>query len=249
MVNELKIYIGTSGWSYDHWIGKFYPEDLKRNQWIKHLAQHFNSVELNMSFYRFPFKNMLQGWYNKLPDNFQMTMKANRNITHRKKFKDTEELLEKFYNRAELLKEKIGCILFQAPPSFHNNDENFQRLEKFQKALDDNYRNVFEFRHESWWQKEVYDLFKKNNSTFCIVSGLNMPEEVKITSETVYFRFHGPGKAYASRYSAEEIKNWANKIKKVANKEEVENIYCYFNNDMEGFAVDNAKELKAALSN
>jgi uncharacterized protein YecE (DUF72 family) len=247
MQKEKNLFIGTSGWSYDHWIGKFYPEDIEKREWIKYLAEHFNSVELNMSFYQFPFKNMLKGWYNKLPENFEMTMKANRNITHSKKFKETDDLLEKLYNRADLLKEKLGCILFQAPPSFNNDDTNFKKLENFLESLNPDYKNVFEFRDESWWTAEVYELLKKYNAGFVIVSGLNMPGQVQVTSDTVYFRFHGPGKAYASKYSENQIEAWAKKIKDVEHRQEVKNIYCYFNNDMEGYAIENGQELQKAL--
>ncbi|HMA62036.1 MAG TPA: DUF72 domain-containing protein [bacterium] len=249
MDNHKNIFIGTSGWSYDHWVGKFYPQDLKKNQWIKYLAENFNSVELNMSFYRFPFPNIIKGWYNKLPENFQMTLKANRNITHRKRFKDTDELVEKFYHRADILKDKLGCILFQTPPSFKNTEQNFQRLQNFLESRKPNYRNVFEFRHKSWWNDQAYDLLDKNGAGFCTVSGLGMPKQVQVTSEIAYFRFHGPGKAYESRYTEESIQEWAAKIKKVSKQESVKSIYCYFNNDMNGYAVENARELQAALAN
>ena len=248
MKDQQNIWIGTSGWSYDHWIGRFYPQEIKKNQWIKYLAEHFNSVELNMSFYRFPFQNILKGWYNKLPENFQMTMKANRNITHRKRFKETEDLVEKFYQRAAILKDKLGCILFQTPPSFKNNERNFQRLTNFLETFDKNYRNVFEFRHKSWWNGQVYEILEKHGAGFCIVSGLGMPKQVQVTSEIAYFRFHGPGKAYESRYTEESIQKWADKIKKVSEQEPVKNIYCYFNNDMNGYAVENAQELQKALA-
>ena len=247
MLKEQNIFIGTSGWSYDHWIGKFYPREMERTDWIKHLAEHFNSVELNMSFYRFPFKNMLKGWYNKLPDNFQMTMKANRNITHRKRLQNIDELLLRFYNLASVLDDKLGCILFQTPPSFKKNDSNLERLENFLESLKGNYKNVFEFRHKSWWSDEIYALLQKYSSTFCIVSGLNMPDTMPVTSNTVYLRFHGPGQPYASKYSPKQIKEWTEKIKALDENENVENIYCYFNNDSEGYAIDNAMDLQKAL--
>src|SRR6056297_2535720 len=130
-----------------------------------------------------------------------MTMKANRSITHRRRFKDTADLVENFYNRADLLKDKLGCILFQTPPPFRNNDENYTRLKKFLESLNSNYKNVFEFRHESWWDEQVYNLLTNYNCGFCTVSGLNMPNSVQLTSNIAYFRFHGPQEAYASKYS------------------------------------------------
>ncbi len=109
MIQHPEYFIGTSGWSYDDWVGKFYPDELKRSEWIIYLAQYFNTVELNMSFYRFPFANMLKGWRNKLPDGFQMTLKANRRITHFYKLKQGDDLLNRFYQSASILEDRTGC--------------------------------------------------------------------------------------------------------------------------------------------
>ncbi|MFP4548899.1 MAG: DUF72 domain-containing protein [Fidelibacterota bacterium] len=245
MSKDKTIYIGTSGWSYDHWVNKFYPEDLKKNEWLSYYAEQFNTVELNMSFYQFPFPNMLKGWYKKIPDQFQMTMKANRNITHRRQFKDTDELVNRFYQRAEFMEDKMGCILYQTPPTFKYEEETVKQLTSFFKTLDHDYMNVMEFRHPDWWNEEVYELLKDHQIGFCVVSGLDMPQEVRVTADVAYFRFHGPGEGYASKYSESDIQQWRDKIKSVL--EDVDRVYCYFNNDMEGYAVENARYLQQLL--
>lgn len=242
-------YIGTSGWSYDHWKEIFYPKGLKSNQWLPHYAKYFNTVELNMSFYRFPFPNMIKGWKNKLPEGFKMTFKANRNITHRKVFKDVEDNLRKFYDMTENFGENTGCILFQTPPSFKLNDDNFNRIKEFLPRLEKDKCNVMEFRDTSWWSKEVLELLKEYNVAFTSVSGLNMPEDVMISADFAYFRFHGPGEAYASEYSEDQLQQWAGKIKKAIEQYDLKEVYCYFNNDFYGFAIKNAQSLKGILEN
>lgn len=245
MPDKAKYFIGTSGWSYEHWIGKFYPRDLAKSDWLKYYAQNFNTVELNMSFYRFPFRNMLQGWRKKLPDGFEMTLKANRLITHQRRFKDVENLVNRFYNLSDLLAEKLGCILFQAPPSFKKDNESIERLREFLRILDRKQINVMEFRHPSWWHADVYSLLHEYGVAFCTVSGLEMSPDVVISSDCAYFRFHGPGAAYASQYTAEELQYWASAIEAAAAK--CKKIYCYFNNDMNCFAVQDAKRLREML--
>ncbi len=241
-----KYLIGTSGWSYEHWIKKFYPKGLKKNQWIKFYSRHFNTVELNMSFYRFPPAKTLNSWYRKLPGDFNMTFKGNRLITHRKKLHDVGDIIKRFYDICSVMKRKQGCFLWQLPPSMKKNEHNFDKFEKFLDALDKRKKNAVEFRDRSWWSKEVYDMLEEHNVGFVVVSGLDMPSNVKITSGFAYFRFHGPGEAYSSKYDNKQIKNWAGKIKKAGRK--CKEVYCYFNNDTDAYAVDNAGMLKKELN-
>ena len=242
------IYIGTSGWSYDHWVGIFYPDDLKKNQWLSYYSEHFSTVELNMSFYRYPFQNMLKGWKNKLPEEFKMTFKAHRQITHRKKFQDVKENLDRFYNTVEEMGKRAGCILFQAPPSFRKTPENEEILGRFLENTDSAYHNVMEFRHASWWNKETLDLLKHYNVAFCTVSGINMPSDVMVSADYAYFRFHGPKEVYASEYSGEQLCAWADSINELISKEKIRDVYCYFNNDFHGFAIKNAKTLQSLIN-
>jgi uncharacterized protein YecE (DUF72 family) len=247
MKSNTKIYTGTSGWSYEHWVNRFYPEELEKNEWFPYYAQRFNTVELNMSFYRYPFPNMLKGWKNKMPETFKMTFKANRQITHYKKFHEVEDDLRKFYGIAKNLQENTGCILFQTPPSFQCDEGNFRVMLKFMDVLDSSFNNVIEFRHSSWWNKDVIKLLKAHNVCFCTVSGLDMPPDVIISADFGYFRFHGPEKPYASEYSEEQLINWADAITQKTKQNNLKEIYCYFNNDYFGYAIENARRMNQLL--
>lgn len=241
------IHVGTSGWSYEHWSGLFYPEELQKNQWLAHYARHFDTVELNMSFYRYPFQNMLKGWKKKVPENFTMTFKAHRQITHRKKFRDTEEDLRRFYSLVGQMEDQAGCILFQAPPSFHYNKQNLAVLEDFLKNTDPRRKNVLEFRHSSWWNEQVTRLLKHHRVAFCTVSGLSMPDDVMHASDIAYFRFHGPDKPYASKYSREQLGRWTDAIRQLVKTQQVKEVFCYFNNDFYGYAPEDAQTLRGLL--
>jgi uncharacterized protein YecE (DUF72 family) len=241
------IYVGTSGWSYDHWTGIFYPEDLHKNRWLPFYSGHFSTVELNMSFYRYPFQNMLKGWKNKLPESFKMTFKAHRQITHRKKFQDVRDPLDRFYGMAGSMKDHTGCILFQAPPAFRKNQENWEILVNFLEMTNPSFENVIEFRHYSWWEEQTVCLLKQHNVAFCTVSGLDMPSDVMVSADFGYFRFHGPREAYASEYSERQLQAWGEKIRDAVNERDLQRVYCYFNNDFHGYAVNNAKKLNQIL--
>lgn len=236
-----KYLIGTSGWNYPHWTGKFYPKNISKKDWFDFYSKNFNTVEVNYSFYRWPSKKTMEKWYKEAPRNFKFTLKAPRTITHIKKLKNTERQIADFYKLSSLLKEKLGALLFQLPPSMKFNDNNFKKFEKFLKSLNKNKDNVIEFRHKSWWNKEVYHLLKKNKITFCIVSGLGMPEEIISTNDIAYFRFHG--RNYSTLYPKNAIKKYANIMKNLRCKK----IYAYFNNDANAYSIKNARELKGEV--
>lgn len=240
----MKIYIGCSGWSYEHWIGKFYPSDLERREWLKFYTNYFKTVEVNMTFYRFPFPNMLKSWYSKTPEDFKLTFKANRLITHEKKFKDANDLITKFLNLLDLSRGKIGCILWQLLPSMHFSEENAEILNDFLANPEPKGRkNVIEFRHKSWWNEETYKLLKKHKAIFCILSSPSLPDDFVVTCDTAYIRFHGVKDWYRYDYSKKEMEEWADKIKGA----KCEEVYCYFNNDFEAYAPKNALQLMEIL--
>ena len=242
MGSKRKFHIGCSGWSYKAWAGKFYPPDLKPGEWLAYYAQHFNTVEVNMSFYRFPFKNMLKGWYERTPKGFLFTLKANRMITHVKKLKGTEKLLDSFYSLADLLKEKLACILFQMPPSLRK-DKHIKTLEEFLKTLSPDHINVIEFRHKSWFCQEVYDLLSHHGAIFCILSAPDLPSDAVKTGRSAYIRFHGADSWYDYHYTQEELSKWAEEIKKLK-----VDTSAYFNNDVNAYAPANALELAEMLA-
>ena len=236
-------FVGCSGFFYWGWKGKFYPEDLKPSEWFSYYSSIFNTVEINSTFYNFPKKNNLKRWYKTSPENFVFSVKVNKVITHIKRFKNAAEEIEKFYSVvSQSLQEKLGAILFQLPPGFKYSKEN---LERIINSVDKSFTNVIEFRHKSWWNKDVYEIFKKNNLIFCSISAPEFPEDLIKTGDTIYIRFHGKENWYKYDYSDEELKSWAKKIKNSGAK----TVFAYFNNDFYGYAPKNALRLIEFLNN
>jgi len=185
-----KYFLGCSGWYYDSWAGHFYPEKLNKSKWLEYYSKHFNTVEVNNTFYRFPSEKTVNGWHNRTPKDFKITLKANQIITHRKRFKDAQSTINRFYDLAELLDDKLGCILFQMPPS---KSKDIVFLKNAVEQLDPAKRNIIEFRHPSWFDSEVYDLLNEFEVGFCSVSSPDLPGNLVATSDSVYVRFHGMG--------------------------------------------------------
>jgi uncharacterized protein YecE (DUF72 family) len=232
-------WIGCSGFSYKHWRGGFYPEGLPANRWFEYYCQYFNTVEINVTFYRYPKLHTLQDWYERAPDDFRFTVKVPRLVTHYKKFLNAKRQLDDFYNVADRgLKDKLGTVLFQLHPNFAYSDEN---LERILDALDPAFSNVIEFRHATWWHKDVYRTLKENNLTFCGISYPDLPDDVVKTSPVVYYRFHGVPELYRSPYSKSEMQAISARIKA---QKGVEDVYVYFNNDIEVSAIHNAKDFQ-----
>ena len=242
MREEGKAYfLGCSGYFYWSWKGRFYPEDLSPKGWLSYYARFFNTVEINSTFYSFPKKGNLRRFYRETPEGFTISVKANRTITHLKKFRETEELVREFYSTVqEALDEKLGSVLFQLPPSFTHSEE---KLERILNQLDPGFKNVLEFRHESWWREEVYEELEKRNIAFCSVSSSKLPEELVQTANFLYVRFHGRKGGHRYDYSEEELKRWAKKLKGVPAKE----VYAYFNNDYNAYAPHNCLKLTELL--
>ncbi len=236
-----KIHIGTSGWIYDHWREVFYPKDCPKAKWLDFYTRHYGTVELNASFYRLPKPQTFENWSERTPDNFLWAVKANRYITHIKRLKDPEEPLERFFGSADALKEKLGPILFQLPPSLSFDEEVFSR---FCKQLKGDRLYVLEVRHPSWAQeKRAIDILRDNNIAFCVSDTAGRyPYIEEDTATFIYIRLHGSKKLYASEYSEEELQTYAGKIRDWS-----KDTYLYFDNDFGGYAIKNAKRLKEIL--
>jgi uncharacterized protein YecE (DUF72 family) len=241
-----EFWIGTSGWSYKHWRGRFYPEELPSSKWFPYYFEHFRTVELNASFYRLPQKKTWSNWQATAPQGFCFAVKASRFLTHIKRLEDCEEAIKRFFEGATLLKEKLGPILYQLPPFFGYDEEHRQRLEDFLTLLPPEHQHVFEFRHTSWFQEDVYDLLRKHKVAFCSYDmvGKNCP--LLATTSFAYMRFHGTENRYASNYTDEMLKDWAKRLKTLA--QDCTSVYVYFNNDHNACAVENAKRLIGLLS-
>ena len=238
-----KYFIGTSGWVYPHWRGTFYPQKLPQAQWLQYYAEHFPTVELNSSFYRLPSEQAFQGWCRKSPDGFRYSVKASRFITHIKRLKNVAEPVETFLSRARYLDDKLGPLLFQLPPSMQRDDE---RLESFLSMLPQRFRYVIEFRHESWLDDAVFDMLHRYNAALCVFDMPGLACPLLATADFAYVRFHGTSGLYSSCYSDEELDGWMLKIAELAKGRD--EVYIYFNNDVEGFAIQNAKTLTRKLN-
>jgi len=229
------IRIGTSGWHYKHWVGRYYPPRWPASKMLEYYQRDFDTVELNNSFYRLPVKSGLVKWRESTPANFVFAAKGSRFITHMKKLKDPEPALEKFFDHIEVLNGKLGPILFQLPPHW---DVDIDRLEAFLDALPKAHRYAFEFRNATWNSPDVLDVLKRHKAAYCPFHLAGYQSPVEITSDFTYVRLHGPGGKYQGSYADEALREWATRIRSWA--ADLRAIYVYFDNDDSAYAVRDA---------
>jgi len=236
-----RVYVGCSGWYYWEWRDSFYL-DVPRTDWFNHYADVFDTVELNASFYSWPTIPTVESWRRQLGErSFVYTVKVSELITHVHQFKDTEALVRSFDVIANILGNRLGCLLYQTPPGFHFTKE---RLADIINQLLPIRRNVVEFRHASWWNEDVYEAFRNAGIIFCSCSAPRLPDELIRTADDVYIRLHGTQKWYTHDYSAHELETWALKIQASGAK----TAWIYFNNTIGGNATSNALRLRSMLS-
>ena len=229
-----EIYPGCSSYYNRQWQGIFYPEGLPTRDWFAYYCTRFNTYELNSSFYKFPTTRSLQSWYRKSPDGFRYSIKAPKIITHTKKFVSCETELAEFYAACETgLKDKLACVLFQLPPSFHYSPE---RLTLIVASVNTSFCNVIEFRHASWWIDEVFQAFRQHQLIFCSVSYPGLPAEIIATTPTAYVRLHGKPRLFYSEYSDAELDEVMQQIA----IHKCRQAYVYFNNTASTAGILNA---------
>jgi uncharacterized protein YecE (DUF72 family) len=245
---KMAIHIGTSGFIYKHWWGKFYPEKLPQKEALEYYSRHFQTVEINNTFYHLPQQTVFENWYKRTPENFILTLKASRFITHIKKLIQPGQSARNFLDRSSCLKQKLGPILFQLPPGWN---ANLDRLEQFLKYLrqtePENLKIAFEFRNNTWITDQTFNLLQKYNAALCIhdMGGVNCPR--RATADFLYYRFHGPTETkYSGRYTPTQIQQTAAHIQ--THLDSGKQIYAYFNNDIEAHAIENARMLINELS-
>lgn len=233
-----EIRIGCSGWNYRHWRPVFYPDKLPVRRWFEHYAERFDTVELNTSFYHLPKPETFVKWRDQAPPGFRYAVKASRFITHMKKLKDVAEPLDLFITRARGLGETLGPLLYQLPPGWSFNRE---RLESFLALLPLDLDHVFEFREASWMTQEVIELLGERGASFCThdMPGMEVPRCA--TGPVAYVRFHGTNGKYHGRYSDECLRAWSGWM--VAEAREGRDVWVYFNNDIGGDAIADARTL------
>ena len=235
------VHVGCSGWFYWHWRGVFYPAGMPTNDWFNHYASRFKTVELNAPFYSWPTTAAVQTWMRQAGRRrFVYTVKVCELITHIKRFRGTKTLIQDFGYIADLLGPRMGCFLFQLPPSFKYTPA---RLKSILSQLDHRHRNVVEFRHASWWNEKVFSAFQATGTVFCSCSGPRLPGKLIKTADEIYVRFHGTTKWYRHDYSKAELEHWAEQIRASGAKR----IWAYFNNDRDGYAIKNARQLMRML--
>jgi len=238
MTQSRTVHIGTSGWHYKHWRGPFYPEKLASSKMLEFYAQHFDTVELNNTFYRLPSERGVEQWREGSPKGFCFAAKGSRYLTHMKKFKDPEQGIARFFERIEPLGRKLGPLVFQTPPWWEANAE---RLDGFLAALPPRRRYAFELRNPTWHTPEIYRILRRHNAAFCIFEIAGFRSPLEITANFTYVRLHGPGGAYQGSYPPSTLEQWAGRIR---DWRDLRAVYLYFDNDQAAYAVENALALK-----
>ncbi|PRY50317.1 uncharacterized protein YecE (DUF72 family) [Arcticibacter pallidicorallinus] len=238
----IRWHIGCSGFHYKHWKSLFYPEGLAQSKWFSFYAEHFDSLELNATFYRTPTPKSLANWYVISPPGFNFAVKAPRAITHYRKFNDVQDIITRFYDLIQTgLQEKLAATLFQLHPNYAYTEAH---LEAMLNNLSPAFTNVVEFRHPSWWNEQVYIAFAERNIVFSGISHPTLPNGLVSNARSLYYRFHGANELYSSEYSTAELLEFV----RLVEEKDVSDAYIFFNNDIGGAAVRNAAELKKLVS-
>jgi uncharacterized protein YecE (DUF72 family) len=238
--------IGCSGWNYPHWrAGVFYPPRLPQREWLTYYAERFDTVELNTTFYRLPQAASVARWVSQTPRRFTFAVKVSRYITHIKRLNEIPEHLPRLYERIEplLRSPKLGPLLWQLPPTYRYDAE---RLERTLEYLHDGHRHAFEFRHPSWFRVETYALLQEHGAALVIADrpSVNAFQTHEITTDYTYVRLHAGTRGRNGNYSRTELTEWADRLDRWSKTVDV---FAYFNNDWEGYAIENASFLRSVL--
>ena len=235
--------VGTSGWSYEHWRERYYPEGLPSTERLSFYAREFDTVELNSSFYRLPRETTFVRWREVTPGRFIFAVKGSRYVTHVKKLVGVSDAVDNLCRRAVNLGEKLGPVLWQLPPQAKKNEE---RLEGFLGCLPDGISHVVEFRNRNWFDDGIYALLRRYDVSFCSVSSPSFVTDLLVTGEVGYLRMHGEGGGwYATSYGEDRLRVWAKRVSESFSS--CRESYVYFNNDANAYAIQNARDLRSLL--
>jgi uncharacterized protein YecE (DUF72 family) len=237
------VHIGCSGWVYPHWRGRLYPKGLPQRRWLSRYTERYDTVEVNSTFYRLASPSAVEAWVEQSPPGFIFAVKMSRYITHVKRLTMLDTGIKRFYEPLEALAEteKFGPVLWQFPENFHRDDE---RLSGALEALPPG-RHAFEFRHASWFADDVYSMLREYGAALVIGDDPSRPFQThERTADWTFIRFHRGNRGRGGNYSAAEIDTWARRLSQWRRRTE---IYAYFNNDWEGYALRNADRLKRKL--
>ncbi len=236
-------FVGTSGWTYDHWYGRFYPTDLAKSRWFDYYASLFSSVEVNATFYRTFKDSTYEKWKERAPGGFSYVLKAPRLVTHRKFLLETEALIQAFYRSCTLLEEKFGLILLQVAPQMPYDPD---RLRHALRAFPNPGNVAVEFRRPEWYSPEVLGLLREMGCTMCNVDSPRQSLTDHLTSDKAYIRLHGRQHWYSYNYTENELAEIARLARDLARRG-ASWVYIFFNNDFEGYAPHNALAVKRML--
>ena len=218
----MNLYVGTSGYAYKEWKGTFYPDDLKEKEMLQYYGKRFRTVEINNTFYRMPKESVLEAWANDVPADFKFVLKASQRITHMQRLKEAEDSVAYFIKVAKALKERLGPLLFQLPPFMH---KDAPRLSDFLRLLPSDCRAAFEFRHQSWFDSEIFDLLRAHRAVLCIAEAENELEiPFESTADWGYLRLRRPD------YGDPELKTWGERVR----QQKWSDAFIFFKHEEEG---------------
>jgi uncharacterized protein YecE (DUF72 family) len=237
----MAVYIGTSGWSYDHWVGVLYPRGASSLERLDAYAREFSTVEVNNTFYRWPKDEVFAVWYKRLPQGFVVSAKASRGLTQFRRLNDPQAWLDRMESGMSRLRQKRGVLIFQLPPHFARD---LDRLDHFLAVTPAGQRIAVEFRHPGWDVEETFAILARRGAAYCVTSGAGLPCVLRATADFVYVRLHGPDPhyLYAGSYSEADLRWWADRIGEWRSQKL--DVFVYFNNDGYGHAVRNARRLR-----
>ncbi|MDM7990636.1 DUF72 domain-containing protein [Arthrobacter sp. zg-Y877] len=241
----MSIHIGTSGWAYNHWRNVLYPKGVPSRLWLEKYAEEFDTVELNGSFYRWPREEAFAAYRDRLPEGYVFSVKAPRGLTHAQKLRDPDEWIGRIQRCFVELRDRSGVFLLQLSPDMERDDD---RLEYVLANLPKEIRVAVEFRHDSWNSEDVFRLLERHGAAYTVMSGAHLPCTLRATAPFVYVRLHGPDPEhlYVGSYSEQDLQWWADRIREWESAGR--DVYAYFNNDLEGHAVRNARRLRELLA-
>jgi uncharacterized protein YecE (DUF72 family) len=246
MKPENSIHIGTSGWSYKHWKGIFYPDKMKPTDYLSYYAKHFSVSELNGSFYKLPTQDTVQKWVTMVPEDFVFCPKMSRYLSHMKKLHDPEEPLQRFFNIFDPIQNHLGPVLIQLPDNVRFNEAVVRPFYELLRNEYSAYRFAMEVRDESWFSAESIQLMKKFKVTLVMAHSEKFPYYEEVTAKDIFLRFHGPQSLYSSSYSDEDLKAFATKFGEWVKQGHI--VWAFFNNDVGGHALSNGAKLKQFVS-
>jgi uncharacterized protein YecE (DUF72 family) len=241
----MTVRIGTSGWSYDHWTDVLYPAGLPVSKRLACYVEEFDTVELNASFYRWPKDATFEGWRQRLPEGFTMSVKAHRGLTHYRRLTSPEPWMERFERCWKALGDRREALLVQVHPELERDDA---RLEHFLKLVPDWIPVAMELRHPSWDDPAVYRILERHSAAYVVRSGAKVATHPRATADLVYLRMHGPAQnsMYHGSYPDDELQTWADHV--LDWNAEGRRVLVYFNNDLGGHAIRNARRLKELVA-